>query len=116
MDYLVLKDMHFYAYHGVMEQERTVGNRYTVNAKIGIDLEKAAQSDSLEDSIDYGELYHCIEQEMQKPSRLIEHLGCRICQKLREDFPQILSLELRLTKHHPPICGNMETAEVILSR
>ena len=41
-----LHDMRFYAYHGVMEQERRVGGEYLVSLQVETDLSRAVNSDS----------------------------------------------------------------------
>lgn len=116
MDHLLLNNMRFYAYHGVMEQERIVGNNYIVHLNIGLDLSKACQSDQIEDTVNYANVYRCVADEMEKPSQLIEHLAERICQRIRQEFKQIRQVEIHLIKCHPPISGNIESAEVILIR
>ena len=40
-----LKEMRFYAYHGVMPQETKVGNNFVVNLILTAPLEQAVRSD-----------------------------------------------------------------------
>ena len=48
---IVLEAMRFYAYHGVMPQERKVGNYFIVDLTLVAPLEKAVESDNLEYTI-----------------------------------------------------------------
>lgn len=116
MDFLQLNKLCFHAYHGVYEAERAQGTRFEVDLRLGCQLEKACQSDQLDDTIDYGKLYDCVAAEMQQPVNLIEHLAERICRSIRTHFPEIESVEIRLRKFHPPVAGQLESAEVILMR
>ncbi|MCL1938291.1 MAG: dihydroneopterin aldolase [Candidatus Azobacteroides sp.] len=116
MQYIELKEMNFYAYHGVMEQERKVGNTYTVDLKIYFDFREAMRTDNLNDTIHYAFVYEIIKQEMTIPSHLIEHVAGRILQRLHNDFPQIQSIEIRLAKKNPPFGGDIrETAVGIIT-
>lgn len=116
MDYLYLKGLHFYAHHGVLKQERTVGNTYTVDLKLGGDYRQACQSDNIEHALNYAEVYRVVADTMAIPSNLIEHVAERICQALKTTFPLIDSVEVTLTKTKPPLVGDMESASIILSR
>ena len=109
-----LTDMHFFAYHGVMEQETKVGNSYVVNICMDADFSKACESDKVEDTINYALVYDLVKAEMTKPSKLLEHVAMRIFKSVKFAFPQILNLEVRLAKNNPPIQGEVKCAEVII--
>ena len=111
-----LNEMCFYAYHGVLTQETKVGNNYVVNIHIDADLSRACESDNVEDTINYAIVYHLVKTEMLKPSKLLEHVAMRIYRSIKDTFPQILNLEVRLAKKSPPIKGDVQNAEVIISQ
>lgn len=113
--YIVLKGVKFYAYHGVAPQERIVGNNYEVNVKIGYPIAEAMETDRLEFTLNYAEVYEKIKMEMDIPSRLLEHVAGRIVNRLKSVYPDISSLELQLSKRNPPIVGDVEAASVIVS-
>jgi dihydroneopterin aldolase len=116
MQYLELKEMIFHAYHGVLEQERKVGNTYVIDLKIYFDLEQAMHSDDLADTVNYVSIYEIVKQEMLLPSNLIEHVAGRIIKHIRIDFPQIKNIEIRLAKKNPPFGGDIkETAVGIMN-
>ncbi|MDR2806416.1 MAG: dihydroneopterin aldolase [Dysgonamonadaceae bacterium] len=117
MSWIELKQMIFYAFHGVNAQERKVGNTYTVDLKFEWDIRKAAETDLLADTINYATVYALVREEMAIPSHLIEHVAGRIIRRLRQDFPGIETIELRLAKQNPPFGGDIrEAAVVIISR
>lgn len=107
--------MNFYAYHGVMPQEAKVGNRFVVTLALTAPLEKAVASDELEDTINYAEVYAVVKEQMEIPSRLIEHAAGRILYALKERFPQLAAVELKLSKLNPPFGGDIYSASILLS-
>lgn len=110
-----LKEMKFYAYHGVMEQERTVGNHFTVDLLLTASLEEATRSDHLEDTMNYATVYDVVKKEMEVPSRLIEAVAGRILEALKSRFPQLTEVKLTLSKLNPPFGGDIRCASVILT-
>ncbi len=111
---ITLDAMRFYAYHGVGEQETRVGNTFVVDLVMTAPVERAVAYDTIEDTIDYAEAYEVVRREMNVPSRLIEHVAGRILSALKEAFPQLLAVELKLSKQNPPFGGDLRSASVIL--
>ena len=99
--------MCFRAFHGVMEQERRVGNDFEVTAEIVYPFEKALDSDDLHDTADYSQLYALIEREMAVPSQLLEHVAGRIIRAIKKEFPAATAGEISITKLHPPFKCDM---------
>jgi len=114
MECIELKKMIFHAYHGVMEQERIAGNTYKVDLKLFIDLKKAIKSDRIEDTLNYAEIFNLVKKEMAISSHLLEHLAGRIVQKIKEKYPAISKINIRLAKIHPPIEGEIQEAAIII--
>ena len=91
---IFLKDIRCYAYHGVAPQENLIGNEYVIDLKLKVD--------------------NVIKTEMAIPSKLLEHAGGRIVQKLFETFPDIEEVELRLSKRNPPMGADIDAAGIEL--
>lgn len=102
-----IEKMHFHAHHGVMEQERRVGNEFEVTIEVVYPFEKAMESDDLNDTLNYAELYAIIEKEISIPSQLLEHVGGRIINAINDKFPDIKEGSLTITKLHPPFKCDM---------
>ena len=103
-----------YAYHGVAPQENLIGNEYVIDLKLKVDISKAAQTDEVADTVNYAEVHNVIKTEMAIPSKLLEHAGGRIVQKLFETFPDIEEVELRLSKRNPPMGADIDAAGIEL--
>ncbi len=112
--YITLNNLHFHAFHGVMPQERLVGNDYLLTLRIGYDVSQAMESDDVADTLNYAEVYQVVAKEMDIPSSLLEHVAARIGRKLFEKFPDILSITIQLTKRNPPMGAQGEGASVEL--
>lgn len=108
-------EMQFFAYHGVLEQERMIGNTFLVSLKIDAALSEACHSDKIIDTINYAEVYAIVKKEMETPANLLEHLATRILKKLKQRFSQILFIEVRVEKPNPPISGQIGTVGVNVS-
>ena len=116
MEQLVLENMEFYAYHGHYEEEKTIGGRFEVDLVIDTDLSKAAETDLLEDAVDYSRIYDVVKNEMVKPSRLLEHLALRIIRAVYKASDRITAVKVTVSKLNPVIGGNMKKFSVVLSR
>jgi dihydroneopterin aldolase len=112
MECIELKKMIFYAYHGVLEQEQIVGNTFHVDLKLFLNLDKAIQTDNLNDTLNYAAVFDLVKKEMTVPSRLLEHIAGRIIQKIKQTYPFIQKIEIRLAKLNPPVDGEMGEAAV----
>ena len=108
--------MEFHAYHGCLEHEQKYGNIFIVSIKMELDTNLAGQTDDLQHTLNYQLVYDVVKGEMEIPSKLIEHVGQRILDKIFNAFPQILSLEIYLSKLNPPLGGKVERVSIELSK
>lgn len=110
--YIFLKDLRFYAYHGVAPQETTIGNEFTVSLRLKTDIFHAAETDLVEDTVSYADVYEAVKAEMEIPSALLEHVCGRIVKRLFMDFPAIEEIEITLSKRNPPMGADIASAGV----
>lgn len=110
--YIILRNVRFHAFHGVMPQERKVGADFLVNLRVGYPLEQAMQSDEVGDTLNYAALYEVVKAEMMQPSNLLEHVAGRIADAVVKRFPQVTSIDLDLTKQNPPMGADCDGAGV----
>lgn len=110
--YILLENVKFYAFHGVLPQERKVGNDYQVSLRIGYDISRAMVSDDVNDTLNYAEVYQLLSQEMSVPSALLERVAGRIGDRLFRKFPAIQSIDLTIIKVNPPMGSDSEGAGV----
>ena len=109
-----LEGMEFKAYHGCLEQEKVRGNVFTVDFKGELDLSAAAESDNLNDTLNYGEIYELVAEEMSIPSELLENVAGRIVKAIEKRFPQLVEFSVRVSKKRPPVEGIAQWSRVTL--
>lgn len=114
---IYLRNVRFHAFHGVLPQEGIVGNDYLVNLVLDYDFSSAMQTDDLQGTLNYAEVYQKVREEMAVPSKLLEHVAGRIAHRLFSDFPEIQKLQLSITKVNPPMGADSDGAgvEVVLT-
>lgn len=111
-----LRGMQFFAYHGCYEQERKVGNRFSVELKMRAEESQALESDDISDALNYAQAYKVVAREMSAPSRLLEHVANRILTALFASFPQLRWASITVEKLNPPLGGNVYSSAVTLER
>ena len=110
--YIFLSNVKFYARHGVGAQETLVGNTFIVDLRLKLDFSKAAESDDLNLTISYADVYKAVKAEMKTPSLLLEHVSQRIINRLFHDFPTVEAIDLKLAKQNPPMGADIDCAGV----
>lgn len=116
MDRIILSGIEFYAYGGVTDAEKQIGQRYRAQVELFADLSPAARSDDVSDTIHYGQVYEAVvAMSREQPFNLIEFAAGRIADRLLELFPAERAT-VRLEKLLPPIDGVVASAAVEISR
>ena len=113
---LELEGMEFRANHGCLERERIAGNDFVVDFRGEMDMSAAAESDNLEDAVNYALIYDVVAEEMAKPSDLLEHVAGRIVKALEARFPEFVSFSVRVSKRRPPVAGMVQWSRITLHK
>lgn len=100
-----LEDVRFFAHHGVMEQERQVGNEFRVDLNLVVPVTEGMRCDRLDGTVSYADVYELLAAEMKKPSLTLEHVCLRVAGALHSRCPEIKRGRIRLCKVAPPIPG-----------
>lgn len=104
-----------YAYHGCLDEESKIGQCYSVDILLELNISQAIISDSLDNTVDYLEVYNIVKNEMAIRSKLIEHAAGRILQSLIARFPMVLFVAVTVHKFMPPVNGFLDQASVTIS-
>ncbi|MBR4572193.1 MAG: dihydroneopterin aldolase [Prevotella sp.] len=104
--------MRLHACHGVLKQERTVGNDYVVNVSVDYPFEPALESDDVSDTLNYSLLAEIVKREMALPSNLLEHVAGRIARAVTSQFPLTESVTVDIRKIAPPFSADCDGAGV----
>ena len=111
MNKIYIEGIKLYAYHGCMEEEARLGGNYIVDVTIQIDFSEAARKDDLEKTVDYVSVYNVVKAEMEIRSKLIETVGKRIVDRLREKH-RMAKIKVKVTKLNPPINGVVSSVSI----
>ena len=116
MSKIILENMEFHAFHGCLEHEQKLGNTFIVSLSLKLNTDLAGQTDNLEDTLNYQLVYDAVKCEMEIPSKLIEHVGQRILDRIYAEFEQITEVGVKLSKLNPPLGGKVDRVTIELER
>lgn len=107
--------MEFYAYHGCFAEEQLIGTWFVVDLFLETDTTEAEQTDDLTKTINYLEVYQLVKKEMEINSKLLEHVGRRVLDKVTATYPSISHARIKVRKMNPPLGGKMDFVSLTLS-
>lgn len=108
--------LRIWARHGVMPQERAVGNEFEVSVAFDYPPAlKAVETDNVDDTLNYAVVIEIIRDVMAEPSALLEHVAGRIKDAVLERFPEIASGRITVSKPAPPVSAQIAAARFTLS-
>ena len=103
-----------YAFHGCLPEEGKIGGHYLVDVMLNTDFSLAAATDDLQKTIDYVVVNKIVREEMAIRSKLIEHVGQRIINRLKSQTASLDRVKLKVTKICPPINGDVQNVAIII--
>jgi 7,8-dihydroneopterin aldolase/epimerase/oxygenase len=106
-----LHDLQFNSFHGIHEEEKITGNDYVVDASVEFH-EDVHVVHSINETINYADIYNIIRERMNVPSALLETVAMDIGNEIHNEFPQVRSITISIKKMHPPIEGMQGIAAV----
>lgn len=118
MDYIHLKDMEFYGFHGVLPEETKLGQRFRVTLAIATDLQHAGETDNLMHTVSYAKVYDICQKIVEgKPYKLIETVAEQVAREVRETYPNaVKGIRVEIIKPDPPIPGHYREVSVEITR
>lgn len=106
MDKIILKNLSFYGYHGVLEEENKLGQKFIVDVALYVDLEEAGKSDSVQDTVNYAEVYEIIQYHTTLMKyKLIETLAQNIVDEIFKKHARVQEIEITVKKPEAPVNG-----------
>ncbi len=115
-DRLAVRGLAVHGHHGVFEFERRDGQEFVVDLVLGMDTGPAAQSDDLQDTVDYGTLVDEVRSAVTNdPVDLIETLAQRIADVCL-CHAQVDAVEVTVHKPHAPIQATFQDVALTINR
>jgi len=117
MDKIIIENIAFYGHHGLLPEERKLGQRFIADLTLFIDLREAAKLDSINKTLDYAEALKVIEEQGKKNQfKLIEALAEKIIHALFAKHKKVARIILRIKKPSAPIAGQFDYVAVEMER
>ncbi|MCX8997543.1 dihydroneopterin aldolase [Rhizobiaceae bacterium BDR2-2] len=110
---IYLKNCAFFARHGVMDEEKVLGQRFFVDAELIVADRDALDRDDIAGTVHYGEVFQVIEAVVTgERFYLIEALARRIGRVVCERFPDVVRASITVRKPSAPVPGVLDYVEV----
>ena len=118
MDYIHVRDMQFYGYHGVLSEETRLGQRFRATVSLAVDIQAAGQTDDLNKTVSYVGVYDLCKEIIEgTPYKLIEAVAETIAARILHDYEgQVFGCRVEIMKPDPPIAGHYKEVAVEITR
>jgi len=116
-DRIFVTGLLIHAHHGVMEHESKVGQRFVLDLELWIDLEHAARSDKLVDTVSYAAIVESATRAFTaKSHRLVEAAAGAVADALLAASAHVTAVQVTVRKPHAPIAAVFADVGVTLLR
>ncbi|WP_213818650.1 dihydroneopterin aldolase [Garciella nitratireducens] len=106
MDKIIMKNLSFYGYHGVLKEESILGQKFFIDIEIFLNLKEAGESDQVTDTINYAKVYKIVKDSVEnKKFHLIEALAENIAQRILKNFQIAHEIVVQVKKPEAPVNG-----------
>lgn len=109
-----LEQMKFYAGHGTLPEEAILGGVFLVDVRIS--MEAQAPMLRLDQTVDYQKVYQLVKEIMETPVPLLETLAEHCIHRIKEAFPVVTRIEVKISKLAPPLGGEVGCSAVCLQQ
>ena len=108
-----LEEVRFYSPIGFYEEEQILGNEFYVTVSVSFPF-KNPDSEDLENTINYEEIYRILVEVMSPRRKLLESAAEDILNKLVETYSSVQKIDVRIRKSNPPFGGDLANSVVSL--
>jgi len=114
MSTISIEGMEFFAYHGCFKEEQVIGTKFRIDVFLKTNTTQAEATDNLSDTVNYQTVYQLIKDEMGNRSKLLEHVGRRILNRIKKEFSAVEYVKIKIRKLNPPLGGKIDFVAVEL--
>jgi dihydroneopterin aldolase len=116
-DLIEIKGIKSFGYHGVFESENIAGQDFFVDVLLELDLTRASISDDVSDTVNYSEITDLVVEEVTgERVALIEKLACRIADRIKRSYSQIVTVSVTVHKPQAPVSAQVKDISVTIKR
>lgn len=107
-----IKGLQFYAYHGVMTEEKQIGGRFEIDLEYYYDATKAIIADDLNYAVNYKDILFDIAEFMNGDTyNLIETIAYELLSNLMVKFNNVMKMTIKVRKFNIPFKGTLNYVE-----
>lgn len=116
-DAVFVRGLALHAYHGVMQHEAKVGQTFTLDLVLDVDLAEASRSDKLADTVGYDQVVDVASHAFcARRYRLVEAAAGAVAGAILDRFDQVAAVKVTVHKPHAPIAATFDDVGVTLTR
>lgn len=116
-DRIFVTNLCLVGYHGVMEEERVLGQRFFLDIEVSTDARRASANDDYMETVCYGGLCDLAKEVSEAgPYLLIETFAERVIAAILGRFPTVTEARVRIRKPGAAINASFDTVGVELAR
>lgn len=116
MDKITIKGMEFFGKHGVLPEEKSLGQQFIVDVEIYKSLQEAGSTDTLDKTVNYADVFQLVKDMVRGPAlNLIETLAEKIADMILKRY-EVNQVLVRVKKPQAPIPGTFAYVSVEIVR
>ena len=116
-DTIFIRGLSLHAHHGVLPYEGKVGQSFTIDLRLDIDLSTAARTDKVADTVSYDQVVAAATDAFTSQKfKLIEAAAGKVADAVLARFPRVKAIEVTIHKPHAPIAATFSDVGVTLTR
>lgn len=106
MDKILMSNLGFYGYHGVLKEEAILGQKFFIDVELYLDTKEAGQTDDMNKSVSYADVYETVKDITEnKRFNLLEALAENIAEEVLNKFDLLKGIMVRVKKPEAPVPG-----------
>jgi dihydroneopterin aldolase len=110
-----LEGVRFISPIGFFPEEQILKNEFMVNISVSFEIETLEDTDELENTVDYSQLYEVCDFYFKQEFKLIETVAHAILDKVVEKYPFLKEVHIKINKLNPPINAEIKNSFIELN-
>lgn len=116
-DTIFIRGLTVHAFHGVMAHEAKVGQTFSLDLDLTIDLSDAARTDRLKHTVSYDQVAATASEAFcARRYKLIEAAAGAVADAVLAKFGRIAAVRVTVHKPHAPIAATFDDVGITISR
>ena len=96
-----LKNLSFFSYHGIHEEEAITGTKFEIDVEAR--FQEGDQITRIDQTVNYVSIYRLVENIMKTPQPLLESIAIQLANDINKMDDRIKYVSIAIYKEHPPI-------------